>query len=176
MVHLSNSNKTVDRWSNRIWQNFTHSWVAFQLRERNRMNEWHLLFWTGCLGRNCVSCSHKTLIVLAHCRSCSWYITLLAHRGFVVCGTSVFSIFLSALVGGTDPSLPWHLFQRQATNLKCHFNFLQALVTAGLALSRRLALQVSYSVVSERLFSLHLPFKSYSHISFNVLFLWLGGS
>lgn len=56
--------------------------------------------------------------------------------------TSLFSIFHlpltdcpSALVGGTDPSLPWHLDQRQTTKLKCHFNFLPALVTAGRALS-----------------------------------------
>lgn len=56
--------------------------------------------------------------------------------------TSLFSIFHlllkdypSGLVGGTDPSLPWHLVQHQTTKLKCHFNFPQALVTAGLALS-----------------------------------------
>ena len=110
---------------------------------RHRVTEWHLLFWTSCLGKNYVSCSHKTLIVLLHCRSCSWVITLFAHRGLVVGGiTSPFSIFHpplkdcpSALVGGTDPSLPRHLVQRQTTKLKCHFNFLRALVTAGLALS-----------------------------------------
>lgn len=56
--------------------------------------------------------------------------------------TSLFSIFHlaltdcpSALVGGADPSLPRHLDQRQTAELKCHFNFLAALVTAGLALS-----------------------------------------
>lgn len=56
--------------------------------------------------------------------------------------TSLFSIFHlaltdcpSALVGGADPSLPRHLDQRQTAKLKCHFNFLAALVTAGLALS-----------------------------------------
>lgn len=59
-------------------------------------------------------------------------------------GTSRFSLIFffslltdcpSALVGATEPSLPRHLGQRQATKLKCHFNFLQVLVTAGPALS-----------------------------------------
>lgn len=97
-------------------------------------------------GKN-VSCSHKTLleIVLARCRSCSWVPTRRTpqSRGLVVGGiTSLFAIFHLALtdcpsawVGGPDPSLPRHLDQRQTAELKCHFNFLAALVTAGLALS-----------------------------------------
>ncbi|TNN57819.1 hypothetical protein EYF80_032003 [Liparis tanakae] len=39
------------------------------------------------------------------------------------------------LVGDADPSSPRRWVQRQTGKLKCHFNFLQALVTAGLASS-----------------------------------------
>ncbi len=121
----------------------THSSVVFQHRQRHWVTEWHLLFWAGCLDKNYVSSWHETLMVLVHCRSSSWVITRFAHGGLFVGGiTSLFSLFHltlkdcpSALAGGTDPSLPWHSVQRQTTKLKCHFNFLQALVTAGLALS-----------------------------------------
>lgn len=113
-----------------------------------------------------VACSYKTLIVLDNCRSRSRVEVEVDRMElfffFVVGGTSRFSLFFffslltdcpSALVGATEPSLPWHLDQCQATKLKCHFKLSSSACHCRTGFVPRLRLQVSYHVVSGRLFS-----------------------
>lgn len=86
----------------------------------------------------------------------------------ITCLYTIFYIPLkncpSGLVGGTDPSLPWHFAQRQPSKLKCHFNSAQWLVTAGVALSpgyscmfRTEWCQKDYSPSISHLNRIHLP-------------------
>lgn len=124
-----------------------------------------------------VCCSHQTLTASDHCRSCRWVLTRLlntvfkkngswhSYRECIIWPFLYFSPpscrFITRFVRTHWSILGWALRSVSNCKLKCHFTFLQTLVTSGSASSAGCIRRK----VSERLFSHHLTFRSYSPVS-----------
>lgn len=129
---------------------------------------------TGWLQKETLLVSHKTLLV-PHVSGCL-FITLFTPdvlAGIATLFLPVGAPYVSRWEALIRPS-PRLSVHHQTTKLACHFNFLQALVTAGPALSLSHSCKF-HTLCCQKGFSLSISHLNRIHLSYlNALFLWLG--